>query len=628
MSKKDQLTQKIEKALADSEWSRYYFHLKEEETDHLLEAAVDKDTWDIEVKVDPKLRKKLPSIVREYCKAVKQYFTSLFEKIPDEQLIEDIILSSANHEIGHWEICPFDRDYYADILAGTQAGLKDGGLKPEDTEDLQYRVSNMFMDVIDNVVNCIQSKDPAKYKQGIGLFYLKEGMLALIQNPTQGFSAAYALFASTQMKMCADNEEFLYLAERFYQGTDLAQLTAKALDIFLDGKIKITSLKDIQKYKTRIAEELQKHIERDKKGKVIDVVWRRKAYEFAKLIAPLMKDMQEYVPESAYSQKAKQDKGFRRDVTKRQLKRKGLGKPKGKKPGKSDKYSPGSGYSKARIPTPQEVREYDQLYKQRADKILLEYIRGNRDDKKFVVDFLAKSRINEDDSIDLETIDWPSTMPIKRKDKVSTGVWLFRSELPLEIITPGTVTAGGLPDLCFIVDTSGSMDWSPEAGKGKYDLLLRAVYSVFNYLEYTRRAYSINYAVINFSDATRFSGWYDYYNLNKIKRELFTHQDGGTTLDPLKVQQMMDQAKDRFAVIMVSDGAISGAETLVQHFTHLIANGNDYSLIQIGGHSQFSKLMKANGAEVHVLRSASKIPGITLGKARQVYNPVGLVLNT
>jgi len=636
---KDMLEKKIENALASSDWSRFYFHLKQGPTEHLLEACVDKDIWDITVTTDPEIGKKLPLIVNEYCQSVKKYFSSLFEAIPDEQLIEQIILSAVNHEIGHWEICPFDRDYYADILNGTVEGLKAGGIKPKEVEDSQYRVSNMFMDVIDNVANSIQSRDPNQYKQGIVLFYLKEGMLALMQNSVlakasltekcQGFSTAYALFANTQMKMCAGNDEEYHLTEKFYSGNDLGQLTEKALDIFLNKKIKIASLQDTKKYKAKIAKELQRHIERNKKGNTTDLVWRRKAYEFAKLVAPFVEDMQENIPESAYSQKAKEDRGFRRDITKRQIKRKGLGQPgKGDSSG-GQQLSPGLGYSNAYIPTRQEVREYDQLYRQRADKILLEYIKGNKDDKRFVVDYLAKSRINEDDSIDIETIDWPSTLPIKRKGitgNSTNDIWLFRSELPLEIIRPGSISSGGLPDLCFIVDTSGSMDWDPEAGQGKYDLLLRAIYSVFNYLEYTGRAYTINYAAINFSDTARFSGWHDYYSIDKIKTELFTHQNGGTTLDCQKVQQMANKAKDRFAVIMVTDGEISNYSSLVPYFTNIIAQGNDYSLIQIGQASNFSRIMKENGAEVHILRSPSKIPGIILGRARQMYDPENIEL--
>ena len=137
-----------------------------------------------------------------------------------------------------------------------------------------------------------------------------------------GFSEAYALFVDCQMKLYGRTSEFQNLVTHFYKGN---LDTQKVLNILLEGK------KDVSK-------ELQRHTERDKSGKVIDVVWRRKAYEFARIMAPLMRDMHEQIPESGYSRKAKSDAGFRKDITKRQLKRKGLGQPKGK--GQSHHSSP------------------------------------------------------------------------------------------------------------------------------------------------------------------------------------------------------------------------------------------------------------------------------------------------
>ncbi|MFC1697270.1 VWA domain-containing protein, partial [Nanoarchaeota archaeon] len=262
----------------------------------------------------------------------------------------------------------------------------------------------------------------------------------------------------------------------------------------------------------------------------------------------------------------------------------------------------------------------DDIYKARAQQIVLAYISKNNNITTNIIDHLGKGRIEPDQPFAIDDVDWASSMPITTKN--GTDLWLYENELPLISTESGISTVGGIYDICFIVDSSGSMSWNPEHGTGEYDLLLRTIYSIFQFLEDTGKAQYLNYACINFSDVTRFTGWHDYYNIDNVKKELFRHQNGGTTLNPNQINNLVTQSSDKFLAIMVSDGGISNTDSSIIAVKELMKAGNDYTLIQIGSHSTFSQSLKSSKADVKKISSPNDLVGLILKKTKQAYGGV------
>ncbi len=613
----------ISKTLAEGEWSEYYFKETRRDSEHLLEASVDPDLWDIELVLDTDFEKKFPSAVKKY---IDKHPKSLFNR-KETQNIEDIVYSAVHHEIGHWSRCPFDEEFYADILKGTEDGLKKAGFTDADIESYKFNVSNMFMDVIDNVLNSLDGKRKNNYHDGISLFYIKEGVIA------NQFSDAYTIFVDSQMRLVSRTPEQRDLARGFAKDYDKIKTVVKdCMDIFLDGKYSSISKK--VDYEKQVLLELKRKRDKNLFGKINKYVWEEKSAKFSELIAPYLDKMTESIGDSAFSEAYKKDEGFRKRVVARIGGRRGAGGTKKGKDGRGDgkgkkprKGGSGEGSGKgvgrasgAPLILLKTFHDLDKLYKQRAEDIMMNYPSQKRtSDSRYIVDWTGRSRISDDESFTPDEVDWASTLPIQKDDGID--LWLYRNESPIEETSSSSFSVGGIQDICFIVDSSGSMHWNPKEGLGEYDLLLRSIYSVFNYLEKGKKAYHLNYSAINFSDSTEFSGWHDYYSLDNVKQYLFAYQHGGTSFNSSVLDKLLAASQDSFIAIMVTDGGISNMDSTVASVRRIIRAGNDFSLIQIGGSSSFYSRLNGMKVDVNRISSPADLIGLTLKKARRAYDP-------
>lgn len=95
--------------------------------------------------------------------------------------------------------------------------------------------------------------------------------------------------------------------------------------------------------------------------------------------------------------------------------------------------------------------------------------------------WLHTRRLYGREGVPLSRIRWSRTrlVPISREDE---DLWLYRKQVPVSDPFEGVPATVGLPDLAFLVDSSESMGWDPEAGQGRYDLVLRSIYAVWQKL--------------------------------------------------------------------------------------------------------------------------------------------------
>lgn len=262
----------------------------------------------------------------------------------------------------------------------------------------------------------------------------------------------------------------------------------------------------------------------------------------------------------------------------------------------------------------------DDLYRARAERLVLGFrtCEGGQEEG-YPVAHLQTRRLSEEEGIPLSNIRWSATRFVPT-GRTEDEMWLYRRESPVRDPLRSWRGSGILPDLAFIIDSSGSMDWEPYSGKGKFDLLLRAIYSALRWIEEEGVGCYLNYAVVNFSDQTLFSGWHSWYRLDRVKEVLFTYQGGLTQLDGKTVHRLIREAPRQFAALMVTDGELepTNAAEVVAEVSHLFQMGHQLSLVQIGGKgrklsSQISRL----GADVHRIKRAAELPSLVLRKVKE-----------
>ena len=120
-------------------------------------------------------------------------------------------------------------------------------------------------------------------------------------------------------------------------------------------------------------------------------------------------------------------------------------------------------------------------------------------------------------------------------------------------------------DLLFVADVSGSMKWTGNALDGSlYDMCIRSIYSIFNYLTQSRQIQNKSFGLIQFSEKTNWSGWTGHDNLTSLKENIFKqYQNSGTTIDVAKLKEAFSTTNKKFMVILISDGWIYNDEEVI-----------------------------------------------------------------
>jgi hypothetical protein len=276
----------------------------------------------------------------------------------------------------------------------------------------------------------------------------------------------------------------------------------------------------------------------------------------------------------------------------------------------------------------------DELYKMRAEQIVIKMEQNAGESLKLPIGYLSKQTI--DDTVNFNKIDFQDIELELDKDGEFDLVF-FEQNVPFFAENKGYEPGGSIPDILFVVDRSGSMtgDYDPKEGTGNYDMLLRSIYSSLRKLEENDQIQYMKFATILFDDIPNyFTGWHNYYNIDKTKEALLDPENEkynlgrsgyGTALDKTTIQEANDQNDKKFWAIIISDGEIENLEDACEGISNLAEQGNYINYIRIddGYRSQksekFENHIKSVGGSVSTVKDPDDLPQLVLEQTKHMY---------
>lgn len=274
---------------------------------------------------------------------------------------------------------------------------------------------------------------------------------------------------------------------------------------------------------------------------------------------------------------------------------------------------------------------YNSIYRQKAQDIVMEEIRKDKEEGRLKIKDISfkKTAIPT-----LSGIKWSKT-----RVKYVNGepqFEFFKEEVPLEIPGSFPKITRGIPDMLFMVDTSGSMRWAYAEHGGnidtskemvEYDLACTSIHSVINYLEKSKKAPWMKFGAVTFSDKTNFSGWKEHKDIDEMFKTLYDKEDSCTKLDTRVMDEVLKSKSDNFWAIMVTDGALNNESEALQKIQEMVEQGNYFTLIHIDsrgwGNSFCEKIKELYGEDAAVIiESAEDLAGVSLKYTKHMYGAI------
>lgn len=211
-----------------------------------------------------------------------------------------------------------------------------------------------------------------------------------------------------------------------------------------------------------------------------------------------------------------------------------------------------------------------------------------------------------------------SASPFKEKlGNINFQVPMHYYRVPI----PCSNAKSSFPDICLIIDTSGSMrgggDCSliPWGDKSGYHHALLGLYGIIKYLESEGIAPSLLWNVINFSNSTNASGWKTYSEMRELKKHALTPQFGGTEIDVNVLNREL--GKEPSLVTILSDGRIYNWDRIKNDVRDIVEK-NYTSFIQIGEKTQVGKDMQEYGAAVHMVKNKEDLSELLIDLTKEI----------
>lgn len=560
-----------------------------------------------------------------------------------ETACEAIVYHLLVHEFNHHHYCPHSVFLFEQIIDGIRRVVEKKEIREWKIRRVCLDIHNMFSDT---VINAIEShSDPSKrYRLGQDLAQL----LVLFYRSQTKWSGksdkAMRLFLESNMLLSSTSDEIYEQARhylpKFFWNQD--RIVRDIIELFLQepGLIDRALNKDLLDFdSTEIVNRLCDYKQ-----------WPLQAEDYARIIYPYLKQSHDWL-ENPFTEYEAEPSALSK------IREAGVGNgSRGRKGDAGTMTQPGNGdpapgaaagqpvsssyktqfLSESDVGNKEEQtqqsngsttphrgarsgelkNDYQSLngfYEERAGNIRLE---GEFVDQSLEV----LTGIEETDLSNLSKLRLSSSFVLTRPDG-SLYLSLKKRAFPLTIDSRGGETVSGLPDLCFVFDSSGSMAFQPSAEQGEYHIALLAFYSILHELEAKGVASVLRFNALNFSDTTFASGWRPYYEIEVVKRVLLQHQNGGTRIDVGKLAAIRHERKDGYLLFLLSDLEISNVSELEAELikTHQSKAAN-VLIFKLGGKNLLSARLAEAGMNIFYISTAADFMKGSITIARSVYS--------
>lgn len=179
------------------------------------------------------------------------------------------------------------------------------------------------------------------------------------------------------------------------------------------------------------------------------------------------------------------------------------------------------------------------------------------------------------------------------------------------------------PDLLIVLDSSGSMNWhidvKREEGRGEYDIAALAAFAALHYV----MTQGCKVASLNFSDIALACEWTNDYT--KVEANILQYQGGGTELPIKALQKLVHQAERRVFVLIITDLGIHNYKRAFNTFTTLAEEGNLVTGFFIGGdpdefanEPRFVEL-RERGISFYPVKNIKDLVGLVIGEIQKFF---------
>lgn len=175
-------------------------------------------------------------------------------------------------------------------------------------------------------------------------------------------------------------------------------------------------------------------------------------------------------------------------------------------------------------------------------------------------------------------------------------------------------------DICFIIDTSGSMAGGGDRGivpwgdESKYHYALLGLYGIIKYMQEEGSAHYLLWNIINFGSETRASGWKNHKELQVLKKFALTPQFGGTWLD---INVVKDQLQRKHSIVIIlSDGAIYNWKNIRDELKPVL-EGHFASFVGIGFKTRVFSELESWGVKNFNIKDNKDLVNLMIDVARK-----------
>lgn len=551
------------------------------------------------------------------------------------EALRDVVASRVFLQIGSFKVCPYSAFDYAELLEASADGLRSAGTPEPDVRDFTVPVTSFFIASVISAVYAVEGSDPRAFRRGWQLDHIN---LSLTHDRT--LPAYVAVFVNIQLRFWSQEKDLAEAVRRCYP------VPLDTLEFETDrGSAILLDTFDFVGY------EVDGLVWSDPRtcDLMIDELkygWRKwpvKAFQFAEMLAPYVVSEERGRTLPPALRPALNERGGRPSEQARErwfalapatspdarqlLNQEGLS---------TDELvgAPPDPFAR-RLATDSTFRQrlaqscvgrgcnplayhmgfdaLDALYRERVVDLRVESDTRRKPGMSLDIAHMSREEIGNG-LPDFSCVDWGAT-----RRGPDGNLHLYTKKLPITDQTPVSYETGGFPDMLLVVDSSGSMRWDPVKGTGPYDSLLRAIYSVFHFLEANTKAQYMRFAAVNFSSTTLKTPWHSYPELKEVKKLLFKHQAGGTTLDCAVLRSIAESSSDRFLCLMVTDSQISNAAKVAGVIQKMAGEGHQFVLIQIGRPAAMTQAVQSYGHAVHIVSDHTQLAGLCLKFAAEAW---------